>query len=175
MARHRLFIYALSGGIFGIADWYYPTLLRVLVPARPPAWLLSLVVEVLLTYGVWLMLALPIAWYETVHTLRPSMAARAVILAWISALVSYYLYYALLLAFIGLPQLEQFLVWSPRDPSFWDVWASMGKDLILGQLLEWSVVALIGGAVVGWCTGWLYCWRRQQASASIPAGPGGPC
>src|SRR6266545_5267923 len=76
MARHRLLIYALSGGIFGIADWYYPTLLRVLVPARSPAWLLSLVIEALLIYGVWLMLALPIAWYETVHTLRPSMAAR---------------------------------------------------------------------------------------------------
>jgi len=160
-------MYALSGVIFGIADWHYPSILHAFVFPNVSVMPLGLVIELLLTYGIWLVPALPIAWYESAQTRRPSLAAWAVILTWMSALVSYYLYYTVLLAFIGLPQLEQFLVWSPRDPYFWQVWTGMGKELILGQLLEWSVVALLGGAVVGWCTGWLYCWRQQRSVVPI--------
>jgi hypothetical protein len=151
----RWLIYSLVGTLFGVVDWYVPNV-RFLVAeglwAHPAIAFFGLV----FVWGVWLVPALPIAVYETRVSQRMWSAAGAVVATWLVALTSYYLFYACLLAFVGLHQMELLHISAWHDPYFGQYWRDAFPSLILDQWLEWSPVALIGGTIVGWSTSWLY-------------------
>lgn len=161
MQRYRLLVYSFVGILFGIVDWYMPDVTLYIVPPT----LLSNPVVVFLSlawiWSVWLLPAIPIAVYEMWASQQIWAAAGAVILTWLCALTGYYAYYVYLLAFVGLNQMEMLLVSARHDPLFWQAWPSTFRTLIVGQWLEWSPVAIGGGAVAGITTGWLY--QKWQA------------
>jgi hypothetical protein len=156
------------GLLFGIADWYFIKLLM---------WLISIVhynifVDVLgfaANWAIWLVPAIPVAIYQVRRLPTPIFSALAVMIVWMSAIVAYYLYYAFLLAFVGLPQMESLLVFGPHSELFWSAWSPVFQTLILGQILEWSSIALIGGSLIGWSVATFYLrFCNQSVHPSTP-------
>ena len=162
--RYRVLFYVLVGILFGVLDWYMPDLTMYIVPPTLLNHPIGMLLGLAWLWGVWLLPAIPIALYEIRASQRVWAAALAVILTWLGALTGYYAYYMYLLAFVGLNQMEMFLWSARRDPLFWQAWPSTFRTLMLYQWLEWSPVAVIGGAGVGGTIGWLYQkWQRQHS------------
>jgi hypothetical protein len=72
------------------------------------------------------------------------------------ALVSYYGYYALILMFVGAPNLEFMLFANRAAPTYWADWWPPFKRVIADQFIEWIGIAIVGGGVVGALTGIVY-------------------
>jgi hypothetical protein len=155
MFQKRWLIYVLLGLGFGIVDWYFLALLASITKSqaflRMPDFvhLPLLIILMVFNFGVWLIPAIPIAIFETKHSHSWLHAAFAAILVWSMALVGYYVYYAFLLMFFGLPNLNFMLFSNHQSPTYWADWWPPFKRLIVDQLIEWIVIAIIGGAIVG--------------------------
>jgi hypothetical protein len=162
----RFLAYALIGLAFGILDWYY---LQVL--ARFP-WgdlgesILVIPLILFLNYGIWLVVVVPVSIYEVRRSNHLGYTALAAVTVWSLAIFSYYLYYTLLLGFAGLPNMDH-LLWVNREaPGFWQEWEAAFQRIILDQFLEWIVVAIVGGSMVGSISGYLY--RKWGKKLSHP-------
>ena len=88
---------------------------------------------------------------------------------WVSAMVGYYFIYTVLLAFVGLPNMEYYLVFGKHDPAFWQDWASLLPKLILFKLLKWTVIGIVIGGFAGFVTSSLYSFWVRKTSARLPA------
>jgi hypothetical protein len=88
---------------------------------------------------------------------------------WVGAVVGYYLIYTVLLVFVGLPNMEYYLVFGKHDPSFWQDWASSLPKLILFKLLKWTVIGIVIGGFAGFVTSSLYSFWVRKTSARLPA------
>ncbi len=159
-------IYVLIGLCFGILDWYFLDLLASLGKNQAlnesinqaPVYISILVVIIIvsLNYGIWLVPVIPAAIYETKRSKSVRSAAISAVIVWAAAMVSYYGFYAILLMFVGLPNLD-FMLFSNRvSTQYWIDWWPMFQKLILGQFLEWIVIAVICGSIVGTLSAYVY-------------------
>jgi hypothetical protein len=164
--RHRWLIYIAVGLVFGIADWYFLDLLPSLSQnpalndrlAQVPAavQLLFVVAIMAANFGIWLVPVVPAAIYKVKHSHSLPLAALTAVIVWVSALVSYYGWYTLMLMFAGLPNLDFMLYANRQSPTYWvDFWPPF-RRVILNQFGEWLWVAVLGGAVVGILSALLY-------------------
>ncbi len=165
----RWYIYALAGILFGLLDWYYLALLAHFPwgslgtnPAIVP-------LIILLNYGVWLVPVVPVTYNES-HVSRVAWApALAGAFTWSCSIVSYYVYYTLLLAFWGLPNMEHLLILGEKPPGFWQEWQITFQRIILNQVVECLPIALVGGSVAGVMV-WFLVVRLRTARPGASTG-----
>lgn len=173
--KNRLFSYCFAGLGFGILFFFYFEVIdrfmnTVLINEENPLEVWAFIsVEFLLVFGVWLIPTIYPARYEFGHSKRVVSSVIAVIMMWVSAVAGYYLIYTLLLAFVGLPNMEYYLVLGRHDPAFWQDWAALFPRLILSKFLEWTVVGVIIGGFAGFVTSSLYSFWVRKTSARLPA------
>ncbi len=74
--------------------------------------------------------------------------------------------------------MESLLVLRERSATFWQDWSATFRSPILGQVAEWTIVAVVGGAIVGaGCReypaglpeGAARWWLNAVAAVSLPA------
>lgn len=161
--RNRWFIYVVIGLCFGILDWYFLDMLASLnqvqylngnLPAYVQAFIVILLVS--MNYGIWLIPVVPIAFYEMTRSHAIRKAALAAIIIWSTAILSYYTYYAFLLMFVGLPNLDFMLFSNDQAVTYWADWWPPFRRIILDQFIEWIGIALIGGGIVGSMSAYLF-------------------
>src|SRR4051812_28148317 len=170
MPRYRVLLYILIGVCFGILDWHIPNITIFLFPQTAWGHPMVSILSLLWIYQLWLVPAIPVAIYETQTSLKLWKAGTAVVITWLCGLAGYYLYYAYLLAFVGLNQMEHLLLSAPHDALFWQDWRNTFQSLLLGQWLEWTPIAVVGRGSVGVTTGWLYqrLWQHGQQHTIAP-------
>lgn len=156
--RRRWFVYMLVGTVFGVADFFYQRLLYNWARVRPElvhtAW--GQIAHLALVLGVWLVPIGLVALREARATRSKLQPALAGSLTWLAAVVAYYLYNAFRLAVVGVPGRPEMHISSRNDPFFWENWKSVAVGDILGGMLEWTPIALIGGCTIGWLVGVVY-------------------
>jgi hypothetical protein len=176
--KNRLFSYFLAGMIFGILFWFYFGAIGELVARISirfftieenalTIWAV-LSIQFLLIFGVWLVPTLFPMRLEFHHSKRISLSMVAVIVSWVSAVFGYYLIYVVLLAFIGLPNMEYYLVFGQRGPTFWQDWAELFPRLILFKFIRWTVVGVIVGGLAGLVTSALYSIWVKKTNTTMP-------
>jgi hypothetical protein len=171
----RLLVYSLIGIVFGVLDWYG---LQVLLRGTYTLSQGNLVVQVMgdvANWAAWLLPAFPAAVYEAWRSGKALWSGMAVVTVWLSAVVAYYLYYAYLLAFVGLNEMQDLLVFRPHPIYFGQLWSSTLRDLIFRHIWERGLVALVVGFIVGGLAGWAtlrwLAWHSLQSRA-IPTTSG---
>jgi hypothetical protein len=160
---HKRFAkYVLVGLAFGVFDWYYLNAMATFPWGNLGESFLIIPIILALNYGIWLLLVVPVATIEARRSqdlLHPALAAATV---WSMAIFSYYVYYAGLLAFIGLPHMDH-LLWMNRNSSgFWQEWSIAFQRIILSQFLEWIVVAIVAGGSIGLFIGYVLGIKRRR-------------
>jgi len=149
-------LYALTGLVFGVLDWFYLIWLtfdfRQALTLNPT---LEKGLLTLLNFGIWLVPIVPIVIIESRKALNVKTPAYAGMLTWSAAILSYYAYYASLLSLGKLTLTEHLNVFGPKFDGFWyEYWLKL-RYLVLEQVLEWLPIALIGGAALG-----ILAWER---------------
>jgi hypothetical protein len=157
--RNRWLIFIAVGLGFGIADWYFLNLLALftnnqamnetLLQAPELIRVLLVMALVISNYGVWLIPVIPVAIYEMKRSQSLLLAALSAVIVWSAALLSYYTYYAFMLIFIGLPNLDFMLFSNRQSATYWAYMWPPFRRIILVQFVEWIGIAVIGGAIVG--------------------------
>ncbi|KHF39272.1 hypothetical protein LQ50_16355 [Halalkalibacter okhensis] len=93
---------------------------------------------------------IPIALFEVRISKSKLFTALACSLTWIFSIISYYLYMAVQFAFIGVSTRPELHISSLGEhPYFWSNWKSLFWKDIVGNIVEWSGVALLGGFIIG--------------------------
>jgi hypothetical protein len=181
--RNRWLAYAGLGLCFSVVDWYFldlwarlsqnQALNQSLVQASDLARLLVVFLIVSINYGIWLVPVVPAAIYETRRSGSVARAAVAAVVVWSAAMGAYYAYYAFMLLWVGLPNMD-FMVFANRHaPGYWtDFWPPF-RRVIVDQFAEWIGIAIVGGAIVGALSAVAYGrlskrWRPSN-SASLAA------
>jgi DNA-binding CsgD family transcriptional regulator len=176
--KNRWSYYFLAGLIFGAAYWHYFSVtarflnnifINVDVENKSLMIWMVLSVSFLVYFGVWLLPAILPAVYEFRRSGKVRLSVSAVIVMWVSAVFGYYLTYVVLLAFVGLPNMEYFLVFGQRGPTFWQDWAELFPRLIFFKFLKWTVVGLMVGGFTGLVTSSLYSLWIKKTDSAMPA------
>lgn len=172
--KNRLFSYFLAGLVFGVLFWFYFGVIgklvnRFIFEEKPLVVWAVLSVEFLLIFGVWLIPTIFPMRYEFRRSKKVGLAAAAVVVSWVSAVFGYYLIYVVLLAFIGLPNMEYYLVFGQRGPTFWQDWAALFTSLILLKFLQWAVVGVLIGGLAGLITSSFYSFWIKKTHTILPA------
>jgi hypothetical protein len=162
----RKLIYTAAGLCFGLVDWYFLALLASLSQnqalndtlEQAPGVIRVLVVLALIlaNYGIWLVPVIPVAIYEMTRSQSLRRAAIAAAIVWSTAIISYYAYYTFLLMFAGLPNMEFMLFSNRQSAAYWTDWWPPFRRVIVDQVVEWIGIAVLGGAVVGWLSAYVY-------------------
>lgn len=153
--KKRWWIYLLVGIIFGVVDFYYQIWMMQLKLGQLPLMILIL--------GIWLVVAVPTAWYEARRSRSVWLSAAASVIAWSAAVISYYLFLAAKLVLIGEPSRPEMHISNRHDPNFWkNVWGLFKGDFASG-VFDWLPLALIGGGLVGLTVGFLVKHRKQSS------------
>lgn len=162
MAR-RWSLYLAIGILFGMVDFcYLGPLYRFLDRLGLPEsiWFVAWFV---LNPGVWLLPVIPIAWREASVTRSRWLATLASLGTWCAGIIAYYLTNAAQLALFGVPGREELWLFGPRSPQRAANWASVLRYDVLGGMIEWLPVAVVGGALVGLVVGSL---RLRRAATT---------
>jgi hypothetical protein len=164
--RNRWFIYIVVGLCFGFGDWYFLDMLASLGQNQAlneslnqtPEYIRVLIVMglVISNYGVWLIPVIPTAIYEMKRSHSLLRSAISSVVVWISAIVSYYIYYAFLLMFVGLPNMDFMLFSNRQSATYWIDWWEPFRRVILDQFVEWIIIAVIAGAIVGIMSAYIF-------------------
>ena len=173
--KNRLFSYFSTGLIFGtLFLFYFEAIDRFM-----NTWHINeenalavwafISIEFLLIFGVWLIPTIYPAKYEFRHSKRVGLSAIAVIVMWVSAVLGYYLTYTVLFAFVGLPNMQYYLVFGQHGPTFWQDWAALFPKLILFKFLQWTVVSVIVSGFAGFITSSLYSFWVRKTNAKLSA------
>jgi hypothetical protein len=141
----RWFIYILVGVLFGVFDFY----LLDLTPQysfRPRLW--DYIIGVPLTFGIWLVPSVPIVLHEAKVSHSRMLSALANSLTWWIAVIVYYVTNVVQLA-IGSSYQPLMSFSHHKSPGFWSNWGNVFLTYIFGHILEWSVVAVVSGFIIG--------------------------
>jgi hypothetical protein len=173
----RWLFFIVIGLFFGVMDWYYLDGLSSFLAwfgshsnmnnAAPVVQLLGIAMIVILNWGFWLVPVIPVAIYESKRSRSIGLAALSAITVWSFAILSYYGFYTILLLFWGLPNLDFMLFSNRNSTTYWQDWKPVFQRLITNQFLDWILVALIGGAIVGAMTGILHRYLIQRRSKLV--------
>jgi len=173
--KNRLFSYFATGLIFGALFLFYFEVIdrfmntwHINEENALAVWAF-ISIEFLLIFGVWLVPTIYPAKVEFRHSQRVGLSVLAVIVMWVSAVLGYYLTYTLLLAFVGLPNMEYYLVFGQHGPTFWQDWAALFPRLILFKFLQWTVVGVIVSGFAGIITSSLYSFWVRKTNAILSA------
>ena len=90
-------------------------------------------------------------------------SAIAGAICWSCSILSYYLFYVLLLAFWGLPNMDHLLMINQKQSDFWSEWEIAFQKIILNQVLEWLPIAIVGGSIIGLLVWWISRRRFSKA------------
>lgn len=154
--KKRWLIYAVIGILFGVADFFYQGLMQNLSP---------LALQLALILGVWLVPAFLVALPEARATRSSWKAGLATMFSWSMAVLAYYLFMAIKLAYIGEPSRPEMHISNSAAPEFLANWQVVLRYDILGGIKEWAPLALVGGFLVGWAMGGLYLlWTKPRPS-----------
>ncbi len=156
LMKRRWASFVAIGIVFGALDFYYLGFL-----SQFPWTIWHFVV---LNLGVWLIPIIPVALYEARRSRSSLHSALAGIVTWCAAIVAYYLTNAVHLAFVGVPGRSELHVSSYGSETFWTNWAGVFRGSILGGISEWLLVAVIGGAIIGFLTGLGYLWFTRRSA-----------
>lgn len=162
----RFLFYALLGLVFGIFDWFYLAWLAHISWGQLGDSILVIPIIIAMNYGIWLLPVIPIEINEARLSEKRFFPVLAGILTWSSALFSYYLYYAILLSYGKLTNLEHLSVFGDRSLSLWPEYWRMFDRIILSQFLEWIIIAILGGAVTGALIHWMVRKANEHLSRS---------
>lgn len=168
IARGRIILYACIGLLFGVIDWFYLDWLANAWSGASITPALGIPLVLMMNYGVWLVPIIPVAFYEARRAERMSAPMVAGALTWSLAMVSYYAYYALLLSLGKLVHLEHLSLFGPKHETFWREYWGVFNRIILSQYLEWTAIAVVGGAAAGAAAFWLT--RRVTLEAGTVEG-----
>lgn len=170
--RTRWLAYAVLGLCFGIVDWYFlalwakvsqnEALNQRINETSALVQLLMVVLLISLNYGIWLVPLVPAAIYEMKRSGSVRRAALAAVIVWCAALVSYYTYYAFMLMWVGLPNMDFMLFANRHLPGYWADWWPPFRRVIVDQFLEWISIAVVGGTIVGALTALGYRWISKR-------------
>ncbi len=146
--KKRWLVYALIGILFGVFDFYYQIFLYNTFDQLSSGFGTNFVRSIFVL-GIWLVPIVPIILYESKKSNSSWLPALASALTWSIAVVVYYLTNAFQLAIIGVPSRPEMHISNRNDAFFWKNWIDVFiNDLVLNNL-EWMVVALFGGTVMG--------------------------
>lgn len=149
--KRRWSIYIIIGILFGVVDFFYHGFLsnfirRTSFSSHSSAEITWLVLSI----GIWLVPIIPIALYETRISLSRLWPALATSFTWCASIVAYYLTDAVQLAFLGFSGRPELHISNRGTPFFLENWRNvLWHDIILGGIVEWVLVAFIGGFMVG--------------------------
>jgi hypothetical protein len=152
--KRRFLLYALIGLIFGIIDWFYLNWLAHISWGSLGESILVVPIIIGMNYSIWLVPIILVVIYEAWHAEKMLYPMLAGMLTWLCAIFSYYGYYAYLLSLGKLIHLEHLNIFGDKTATFWYYYWQMFKGIILGQFLEWIVIAIIGGAIIGVLSFW---------------------
>ncbi len=163
--KWRWFIYIMIGIVFGVADFfYYGFLSNSIKRASFNASLFEEIAWLVLSIGVWLVPIIPIALYESRISLSRLWSALATSSTWCASIVAYYLTNAVQLAFLGLPGRSELHFSNRSTPFFWENWRNVfWYDIILGGIVEWIMIAVIGGFIIGFLISFFYLHFRKTS------------
>ncbi len=173
--KNRLFSHFVTGLLFGAVFLFYFEVVDRLMNTwhinekNPLAVWTFISIEFLFVFGVWLIPTIYPARSEFRHSKKISLSVIAVIVMWASAVLGYYLTYTVLLAFVGLPNMQYYLVFGQHGPAFWQDWAALFPRLILFKFLQWTVVGVIVGGFAGFITSSLYSFWVRKTNAILSA------
>ncbi len=157
--KQRWVIYIIIGIAFGVFDFYYHSFLSNIL-ARQQVFTPSIGGEIIwltLSIGIWLVPIVPIIIYEAKISKSKLRASFASILTWCASIVSYYLTNAFQLAFVGSSGRLELHISNQNDPFFWENWGNVFyQDIIVAGIVRWSVVAVLGGLIIGFLTSFIY-------------------
>jgi len=163
----RWYTYTLIGLVFGVFDWFFLDWLSSgFGPRLGENPFIVIPIILALNYGIWLVPIIPVTLYEARRAEKIKGPIFAGILTWCCALLSYYGYYAILLSLGKLPHLENLRVFGERYEGFWTDYWKIFSNIILGQLLEWTIVAVLGGGVIGAIVWWIARRHRKPEGVS---------
>ena len=156
MNKKRWLIFFFVGIVFGVFDFYYQ---------GPVQNIKNDIVLVVMVLGIWVVVALPVAIYEAKVSRAAWKAALATMFTWVVAVVSYYLYLLVKVMFIGEPGRPDLHISNRADPYYrLNILATLQSNVI-GGILEWLLVAIIGGFIFGYLFGWIYLKAKPVKQA----------
>lgn len=163
--KKRWSLYCLVGIIFGAAFWHYfsstASLLSNLAyindlnPDSILKWLL-LPIILIIYFGVWLLPTTMPVFYEYKRSYSLRLSVMAVITVWICAVLGYYINYMVMLAIVGIPNMEYLVILGQRTASFWQDWGQIFPKLILFKFFKWVILGSITGGITGYLTARIY-------------------
>jgi DNA-binding CsgD family transcriptional regulator len=167
--KNRLFSYFFVGLGFGVLFWFYLEIVervmdRFRINEEYPLEVWTFIsIEFLLIFGVWLIPTLFPIRSEFLRSRKVSLSVIAVIVSWVSGIFGYYLTYVVLLAFIGLPNMEYYLVFGQHGPTFWQDWVALFPKLILFKFLQRALIGVVIGGFIGLVTSYVYSlWIKTR-------------
>ena len=160
-SRLRFLLYAILGFVFGIIDWFYLNWLAHISWGSLGESIFVVPIIIIMNYGIWLVPIIPIVIYEANVAGRIVFPIFAGMLTWSCAILSYYVYYAILLSLGKLIHLEHLYIFGDKYETFWYEYWQMFKGIILGQFFEWIIIAMIGGATLGSLAFWFLHKKTQ--------------
>ncbi|QSO45643.1 hypothetical protein [Alicyclobacillus mengziensis] len=155
--KRRWCVYVLIGIVFGVADFYLPSFIVPHLSMNSPV--LEGIIGFALTFGVWLVPGIPIVIYETSVSRRRLSSALAICLTWCISVVVYYLTNVAQLA-IGSSTQPDLRFSNHNSPFFWTNWESVLFSYVLTSTLEWSIVSILGGLIIGFLVSSTYMFVR---------------
>lgn len=160
--KKRWFIYIIIGVLFGVFDVYYQEFTIGIVRIHH-----TYVMWLLVTWVIWLVLAVPIIVYEAKVSKSRVMSALANVLTWSVSIISYYLYIPIKLMFIGQSTMKEMYISNYRDPFYWSNISSLFLDDALGGIVRWIGVAVVGGFIVGFLISFIYLRFKKNCNVKI--------
>jgi hypothetical protein len=146
--KKRWFICVLVGVLFGIFDFYYQELTQGIVT--------SSFLWFIVAWGIWLVPVIPIILYAAKVSHSKLTSALASIATWCSSVISYYVFMMMKLVLIGQATRPELYIANYRDPFYWSNLKSVFLGDVLGGIMEWILIAVVGGGIVGFSVSFLY-------------------
>lgn len=159
--KRRWFIYITIGIVFGVFDFYYHSFLSNFLGLQQITSLWGRIAWLVLSIGIWLVPIVPIALYEARISKSRMLSALASSLTWCASIISYYLTNAVQLAFLGIPTRPELHISNRVDPFFWSNWKIVFLYDIIGGIIEWLVIAVVGGLINGFLISFIYLYFKE--------------
>ena len=154
--KKRWLVYTLIGIVFGVFDFYYQTFISNTFSDQLVGGLGGSLLWRILIVGIWLVPIIPIILHEAKSSHSLWLPALASALTWSTSVVAYYLTNAFQLAIIGVPSRPEMHISNCNDPYFWVNWRGVLLVDLVANNVEWLVVGVIGGTVIGFLLSFIY-------------------
>jgi hypothetical protein len=154
--KKRWLVYTLIGIVFGVFDFYYQIFIHNIFYDQLLSSLGRSLVWPILILGIWLVPIIPIILYEAKFSHSSWLPALASALTWSTSVVAYYLTNSFQLAIVGVPSRPEMHISNRNDPYFWVNWRGVFLDDLVVNNIEWMVVAIIGGTVMGFLLNFIF-------------------